>query len=113
MNLVSKTCDKCGADLKVDLSQGFAYCQHCGNKLYADYSNEVLIEKEKTKQKEFEFKSEVVKRTEPDIYRPHLYRSLNKEERSDIIFYCTMFLYFSIGILIILLSVLISILIDL
>ena len=45
------TCEKCGATIKVLVNQEIAHCEYCGNTFYPNYSDNVLIEKEKTKQK--------------------------------------------------------------
>lgn len=54
--MLSTTCSKCGAIMEINLEHIQVYCPYCGNKLSIDLDklNDVLIEKEKTRQKEIE-----------------------------------------------------------
>lgn len=58
MRLINLTCEKCGADLELDLDHITAYCPYCGNRLMIDVANidKVLLEREKriTAEKELE-----------------------------------------------------------
>ena len=51
------TCDKCGANLDVDLEHLQAYCPYCGAKLLIDVSQmaDIINKKEQTKQKEMKY----------------------------------------------------------
>ena len=58
MRLINLTCEKCGADLELDLDHITAYCPYCGNRLMIDVANldKILLEREKriTAEKELE-----------------------------------------------------------
>lgn len=47
MSLISLTCNKCGAQLQVDDSRDFYFCQYCGNKLMVD-KKVVIVENKST-----------------------------------------------------------------
>lgn len=54
-------CQNCGANLDVDLDRLMAFCPYCGEKLLIDTEqlSSVLVEKEKTKQKEMELNNKI------------------------------------------------------
>lgn len=83
------TCDKCGANLTLDTDNGYAYCEHCGNKLYIDFSDTVLTEKEKTKQKAYDYKIEIEKNNSEIINDETI-------NNSDIIFFCDTYIHFGV-----------------
>lgn len=84
MKFISLTCDKCGATLEVDLDQGYGFCPHCGNQVYTDFSDEVLIEKEKTKRKKIDY-----------ILHRDKQKNKSESEESGIIIFCQVFLMIS------------------
>lgn len=57
VNLIHMKCQNCGANLDIDIDNMMAFCPYCGEKLMIDAEQlcSVLIEREKTKQKEMEF----------------------------------------------------------
>ncbi|MBQ6343594.1 MAG: zinc ribbon domain-containing protein [Anaerolineaceae bacterium] len=59
--LIHMKCQNCGANLDIDLDHLTAFCPYCGEKLMIDVEKlgDVLIEKEKTKQKEMEFNNKI------------------------------------------------------
>ena len=59
--LMNMKCQNCGANLNLDLDHLMAYCPYCGEKLLVDIEQlgSVLIEKEKTKQKELEYNNKI------------------------------------------------------
>lgn len=54
---INMTCDKCGANLDVDIEHLQAYCPYCGTKLLIDVSqmSDIINKKEQTKQKEMKY----------------------------------------------------------
>lgn len=52
-NIIHLKCQNCGAALDLDMDNLIAYCPYCGRKLLFDIDQlgNILIEKEKTKQK--------------------------------------------------------------
>ena len=97
MKYISMTCNKCGADLNIDLDQGYGFCSHCGNKVYADYSDELLIEKEKTKQKRIDLTSQ----REKYFHKNKIKESDNEDDFSFIILICCIILMIEGSILLI------------
>ena len=65
MRLVQTTCNKCGAQLDIDLDHLQAYCPYCGIKLLMDFNklDRVLTEKEKTR-RTIEHEEQETKRTQ-------------------------------------------------
>ena len=65
MRLVQTTCNKCGAQLDIDLDHLQAYCPYCGFKLLMDFAklDRVLTEKEKTR-RAVEHEEQETKRTQ-------------------------------------------------
>lgn len=65
MRLVQTTCNKCGAQLDIDLDHLQAFCPYCGDKLLIDFAklDRVLTEKEKTK-RALEHDAQETKRTQ-------------------------------------------------
>lgn len=65
MRLVQTTCNKCGAQLDIDLDHLQAYCPYCGVKLLMDFDKVdiVLTEKERTRRK-IEHEEQETKRTQ-------------------------------------------------
>ena len=54
--IIHLNCQNCGAALDMDTDRLIAFCPYCGQKLLIDIDNlsEILLEKEKTKQKEID-----------------------------------------------------------
>ena len=75
MKLIQLKCENCGADLNLNMDKMIAYCPYCGNKLLFDMDaiNNILVEKEKTKQIEINSKKDVeitkIKQESEDKYR--------------------------------------------
>lgn len=75
MKLIQLKCENCGADLNLNMDKMIAYCPYCGNKLLFDMDaiNNILVEKEKTKQIEINSKKDVeitkIKQESEDKYK--------------------------------------------
>ncbi len=61
MKYIHLKCENCNADLNVDIDRGIGYCPYCGARVYADYSDSVLEEKEKTKRLNYRLRAETSK----------------------------------------------------
>lgn len=60
IRMVNLTCTNCGASLDLDIDSLQLYCPFCGNRLMIDVEQmkDILLEKERTKQKGLEYKHE-------------------------------------------------------
>ena len=76
--LIHMTCQNCGANLDLDLDKLIAFCPYCGAKLMVDVEqlSSVLVEKEKTKQKEMELNNKIE-------YEKLQYDLKEKEKKAD------------------------------
>ena len=56
MNMVQMKCQNCGENLELDLDRLTAFCPYCGTKLLIDPDSigDLLIAREKTKQKQLD-----------------------------------------------------------
>jgi len=61
MNVISVKCPNCGASLDIDLDNPAKYCNMCGSKIMLDVEaiQDLMIEKERTKQEEIKSNKEV------------------------------------------------------
>lgn len=69
MRIIRLKCQNCNADLELDMDHLMAFCPYCGRKLLIDIDNlsEILLEKERTRQKETEYNSEKEKTKREEI----------------------------------------------
>ena len=67
--MVKLECSKCGSPLEIDPDNPIAFCPYCGQKVLFDYEQvtQIFIEKEKTKQKEFETNKEKEKTKQKEL----------------------------------------------
>lgn len=85
MRLVQTTCNKCGAQLDIELDHLQAYCPYCGTKLLMDFDklDRVLTEKEKTR-RTIEHEVQLTKRTQMEYqYESQKYDSANKQKDKE------------------------------
>jgi DNA-directed RNA polymerase subunit RPC12/RpoP len=71
MNIIKMKCSNCGADLELDLDHLMIYCPYCGEKLLIDVGNydNVLVEKEKTKQKNVDIRLKELENERDMVYQ--------------------------------------------
>lgn len=85
MKYVNLKCENCNANLKVDIEHGAGYCPYCGAQVYADYSDSVLKEKEKTKRAKYKEDTEIFKTKNKSAYA-------QQKENNDFLNLITFFL---------------------